>query len=145
MDGVERGGKEDEWKKKNWLGLQMLQTTMCKCKSAPSHHLHRQSPARLHPGWGSPSRNKDSGSEDYRWRCASFSANHRAKPGDSYNWRDLPEGCWRTKRGVGSADSLVCVFWDICICMAVYVSTHSVDRECSVSKAPGFMEVIWLS
>lgn len=82
--------------KNNAAGLQML-----KCKSAPSHHLHRRSPAQLHPGWGSPSGNKDSGSEGYRWRCVSFSANHRAKPGDSYSWRDWPEGFWITERRVG--------------------------------------------
>lgn len=34
-----------------------------------------------------------------------------------------------------------CVCPRACVC----VCTHSVDRECSVSKAPGFMEVIWLS
>lgn len=40
----------------------------------------------------------------------------------------------------------------VCVCVFLYsmclpdsVCTHSVDRECSVSKAPGFIEVIWLS
>lgn len=40
-----------------------------------------------------------------------------------------------------------CTFAFVCVCVreCVCVCTHSVDRECSVSKAPGFMEVIWLS
>lgn len=33
---------------------------------SPSHHLHRQSPGQLHPGWGSPSGSKDSGSGGYQ-------------------------------------------------------------------------------
>lgn len=31
------------------------------------------------------------------------------------------------------------------MCVCACVRTHRVDRECNVSKAPGFIEVIWLS
>lgn len=50
-----------------------------------SHHLHRQNPGQLHPGWESPSRNKDSGSEGFQSRSVSSSASRRARPGDSYS------------------------------------------------------------
>lgn len=40
----------------------------------------------------------------------------------------------------------VCVFlYAFALCVPECVCAHSVDRECSVSNAPGFMEVIWLS
>lgn len=39
------------------------------------------------------------------------------------------------------------LYWDTgtCVCVSYKYFTYSVDRECNVSKAPGFMEVIWLS
>lgn len=71
IDGVvQRRGEDDkkvEIKKKKLPGLQNLQSLeLEKSKLAPSHRLHRQSPGQLHPEWGSPSRNKDSGSEGYQ-------------------------------------------------------------------------------
>ncbi len=73
MDGVvEMGGRMmEKWRQKKIKAkfvraADVAKRHSVKCKSAPSHHLHRQSPGLPHPGWGSPSGNKDSGSEGYR-------------------------------------------------------------------------------
>lgn len=97
--------RQHEIKKKKCQGYQSLwRTGSVECKSAPSHRLHRQSPGRLHPGWGSPSGSKDSDSGGYRWRCAFVSASRPAMPGDSYSWKDWPEGCYKPEGAVGNSD-----------------------------------------
>lgn len=37
------------------------------------------------------------------------------------------------------------LFLRVSLYVSSCASAHSVDKECSVSKAPGFIEVIWLS